>query len=142
MVCGRAPGSMRYEVQVRIEAPPEAVWRWWTDYGEPGHSEIVRHGLGRTRRLVLGREGDTIHLRESVFGLPVLRHSVTLHPERLAFREEARAFTAWWRFEPRGGGTVVRREIETRGWAPRRLVAWIAQRDLDHHAKEAESYLR
>lgn len=77
-------------------------------------------------------------LRETILGVPVLTHRLELHPARHAFREEAGPFTAWWRFEEVPEGTRVTREVETRGWAPRALSLWAAQRDLGTHVQECE----
>ena len=134
---------MRYEVSAVVRDAPESVWAWWTDYGEVGHSEIVGHGFGRARREVVAKEGDRITLRESAMGMPVLRHEVELHPARRAFRETSELFDAWWSFEAHPDGTLVRREVEVhpRGagkLAPRGVARWLAQKDLEHHARAYE----
>jgi len=132
---------VRYEVASIVRASPASVWGWWTDHGPPGTRERISHGFGSSMRTVVSREGDVLVLRETVAGVPVLTHRVELHAAQRAFKEEARAFTAWWRFEDAPEGTRVRREVETRAWAPRWLVRWAAQRDLDHHARECERAL-
>lgn len=125
-----------------VRRPVEDVWAWWTDYGAVGSEERITHGLGiPSRRRVVSREGEIVVLRESVLGISTLEHRIELHPAQRAFREEAKAFTAWWRFERSPEGTRVRREVETRGWAPRGPAVWAARRDLEHHARQCEAYL-
>lgn len=129
---------MRYEVRALVRLPLRTVWAWWTDHGRPGHRERVWHGLGWSQRLTVSSEDGVIELRETMLGLPVLAHRLELHPARHAFREEAGAFTAWWRFEEVPEGTLVTREVETRRWAPRALTLWAARRDLETHAQACE----
>ena len=105
---------MRYEVSAVVEAPPAAVWEWWTDHGPVGQRTRVSHGLGSSLRTVVSRDGPTIVLRESMLGIPIMTHTLELHAGQLAFKESATAFTAWWRFERAAEGTRVRREVETR----------------------------
>jgi hypothetical protein len=130
---------MRVEVSALVKDAPERVFAWWTDYGAVGHEETVDHGMGRSRRRVVGREGDVVTLEERVLGLKVATHTVELHPARLAFRERAEAFEAWWSFEPAPEGTRVRREVEVKGpgrFAPVAIVRAFNQRDVEHHARE------
>lgn len=132
---------MRYEVSTVVPGRPEDVYAWWTDYGAVGGRERVGHGIGWSDRTVKTREGDRVELRESVLGITVLEHAVELHRARLALKEQADAFTAWWTFEPTPeGGTRIRRQVETIGrladLAPLGLTRWAAQKDLDHHAGE------
>lgn len=133
---------MRFVVSTLVRDAPERLYAWWTDYGPVGRKETVGHGLGWSRREVVARDGDTVVLKESTLGVPLLTHRIELHPARLAFRESADLFEAWWSFEPAPEGTTVRREIEVSSragaMAPRGLLRWGNQRDLDHHAKEYE----
>lgn len=133
---------MRFVVSALVHDAPERVFAWWTDYGPTGHRETVSHGLGWSRREVVARDGDLVVLKERALGVPLMTHRLELHPARLAFRERADAFEAWWTFEPAAEDTTVRREVEVRSRAGRRapagLVRALIQRDLDHHAKAYE----
>lgn len=133
---------MRFVVSTLVRDAPAKVYAWWTDYGPVGHKETVGHGLGWSQREVVSRTGDVVVLQERALGLPLLTHRIELHPARLAFRESADLFEAWWTFEPAPEGTTVRREVEVRGragrFAPEAVAKWGNQRDLEHHAKEYE----
>lgn len=132
---------MRYEVSAVVPGRPEDVFAWWTDYGAVGSRERIGHGVGWSDRTIESREGDRVVMRESILGVTVMRHAVDLHRDRLALKETADAFTAWWSFEAvPGGGTRIRRQVEVHGrgakLAPRGLTVWSAQKDLDHHARD------
>lgn len=133
---------MRFVVSAHVRDAPGRVYAWWTDYGPAGHRETVSHGLGWTQREVVARDGDRVVLKERALGVPLMTHRLELHPARLALRESADAFDAWWTFEPAADGTTVRREVEVRsragGMVPQGLLRWGTQRDLDHHAREYE----
>lgn len=133
---------MRYEVSAIVRDSPERVWIWWTDYGDAGDKYRVWHGFAWSDREIVAREGNIIDMRESIFGVPVLRHRVELHPARRALRETSDAFEAWWSFEAHPDGTRVRRMVEVGGkaarLAPRGLTVWSARKDIHHHAREYE----
>ncbi len=142
---------MRVVASVVVPAPPDEVWAWWTDFGAPGETVRVSHGLGATRREILARERNRIVLRER-FGAAHFDHDVVVHADARRLDEHYlggawRPFRAVWRFGPEAGGraTRVSRDLDVdvpgpavlqdlEAPAARRLV----EMDLRAHAREFE----
>ncbi len=134
-----------------IRAPLDRAWAWWTDFGEVGELFVIDHGVSRTRRRVIAREGDALVLEERGAGpkpgMLLVRHRVTILPAERALREEvtfpARVVTRWeFREDPEG--TRVTRRVDRRGLArlaPAGLSRRWVQRDLDAHVAAANREL-
>lgn len=136
---------VRFEVTHEIAAPVDAVWAWWTDFGEVGQSFRVKHGAGSSTRTIVGREGDTITFYDkSILGN--VRRSVTInHVERMLHEvgTEGQTFESTWRFEAMGPRTTrVARTMRARA-SPifRGFSRWLTKQDLAYHCREAEREL-
>lgn len=143
---------MRVVASARVAAPLDKVWSWWTDFGEQGSESVVSHGAGaKSLRRVVSRQDGHLELEERTIPLkvPLLRHSVVIHPETREVRETSdkpMPYRSRYTFERAGDGTLVTREYESNAWwgkvAPAAMVRRMVQRDLDHHCREAEQELR
>lgn len=137
------------EVSGLVRAPLEAVWAWWTDFGQPGDSDVVDHGAAKSRRFVTSRDGQWLTLEERTTwgagrGILTVRHRVRVVPDRHEIDEEvlfpARSASTW-RFTPDAGGTRITR-VMPRTFALEKLVPTFlqrdtAQKDLDAHVRQA-----
>lgn len=142
---------MDVEVSGRIHAPLDAAWAWWTDFGEPGQLFVIDHGVARTRRRIVAREGNVVVLEERGAGpkpgILLVRHRVTIRPESHELTEDLLWPTrnrSVWRFRAEEGGTRVTRTYPRVGLArlaPRGMLARYIQRDLDAHVATANAEL-
>ncbi|MEA3201879.1 MAG: hypothetical protein QOE90_3307 [Thermoplasmata archaeon] len=142
---------MDVEVSGLIRAPLALAWAWWTDFGEPGQLFVIDHGVSRTRRRVVAREGDVVLLEERGAGpkpgILLVRHRVTIRAEAHELVEDLLWPTrnrSVWRFEAEGGATRVTRTYPRVGLVrlvPRGVLARYIQRDLDAHVATANAEL-
>lgn len=147
---------MRVDVAVDAAVPPEAAWRWWTDFGKSGEVQTIDHGLGKTRRRVVEQTGDRVVLEEEMplpqrRGLRLLRHEIRLGEGRTFVEraEKPAPFEARWRFEENGrGGTRIVREMEVRsrpldlfGGVGEAVARRMVERDIKAHVREMEREL-
>lgn len=142
---------MRVTDSVVVDAPLESVWAWWSDFGRPGESFRVTHGLlGVSRRRVVETGPDFVVFDEEVPFLParlrLVRRRVTMEPgETPRLREQtegAAAFDADWAFREHARGTLIVRSVDVGSlWTklvPRGLARWLVGADLRHHARRCE----
>ena len=136
---------MRYEVEAEVAAPVDAVWAWWTDFGEPGATFRMKHGAGSSTRRILSREGDTVVFSDMSL-LGDIRRTVRIDHAARALHEtgaEGQTFESTWRFEAAGPGrTRVVRAMRVRAAAvfgP--FSRWVTRQDLRYHCREAEREL-
>ena len=140
-------GLYRIELDMRLDAPKEAVWRLLTDYAEYGrlndaiqHSEILaRRGPADYRVRTITRACvyffcKTVHQVQDVTEVEGRYISATVLPSLSDFRHGvARAYT--W---PDGERTRVRvlAEVEPDFWIPPLIGPWIISRKLQTEALE------
>ena len=104
--------SWRYEA--RIEAPPDAVYAWMSDFREDDHARpAFLEGSGAkpdgrvSRREVLSRSGNRVELRDT-WGKETFPMTVELVPEKRELRLTGQyGYRGAWRAEPDGAGTRV-----------------------------------
>jgi uncharacterized protein YndB with AHSA1/START domain len=147
----RFPGVVDVSASGIIPAPLERVWAWWTDFGEVGELFVIDHGVSRTRRRVLAREGDTLVLEERGAGpkpgILLVRHRVTILKDERAIDEEVtfpQRLRSRWEFRAEAEGTRVTRTLTLRGLArlsPAPVARRWIQRDLDAHVQQASAAL-
>lgn len=142
---------MDLEVSNLVHAPLDRVWAWWTDFGEVGALFVIDHGLSRTRRRIVSREGNVLLIEERGAGpkpgLLLVRHRVTIHAERHELEEDVlfpgRNHSVW-RFRAEGDATRITRVFARHGLsklAPAGVSKRFLQRDLDAHVAEANREL-
>lgn len=102
----------------RVEAPPDDVYAWMSDFREDDHARpAFKRGAGmrpgdkrESRRAVVSREGNVVVVEDS-WGRERYRLTVTLDP---AAREVRLAgmygYAGVWRAAPAGTGTRVESE--------------------------------
>lgn len=146
---------MRVVASVVAPAPPDAVFEWWTDYGEPGERARVHHGLGASTREVLRREGDRLVLRDRFAGAH-LDHDVRVRASERRVDENyvggvGLPYRSTWRFEPADGGRATRitREFHASVPGPGFLeelgapaVRRALEKDMEAHVREFVSERR
>ena len=133
---------MRYEVTCEVAAPVETVWSWWTDFGEPGTTFRMAHGMGSSTRTILARDGTSVVFSDKSL-LGDIRRTVKMDASTRTLREtgeEGQTFESEWRFEPLGvDRTRITRTMRVRAakiYGP--FSRWVTRKDLAFHCREAE----
>ncbi|HET6403138.1 MAG TPA: SRPBCC family protein [Candidatus Thermoplasmatota archaeon] len=151
-------GSLTWRCEGTVDAQPDDVYAWLTDFSADDHSsEAYRRGAGidarkRTKpssRKVLSREGDVLRIEDTWNG-QTWTQTVTLDAAARAIRiEGGMGYAATWRAEPHGSGT----RISVEGQMGRGLVGSVMrlfekrtrrsmQQDFDGHMEALRESLR
>lgn len=136
---------VRFEVSAQIDAPVDAVWAWWTDFGETGVPFRMKHGLGSSTRTIVARTGDTITFYDKSIIGNVRRDVRVNHAERMLHEigSEGQQFESTWRFEAMAPAqTRVTRTMRVRAHPTLAAISqWITRKDLEFHCRDASRAL-
>lgn len=107
-------GSAQWKVEEHIEAAPDVVYAWMTDFRPDDHdSEAYKRGAGidptkkqkPSTRTILSREGDTVRIRDE-WGGSTYEQTLTLDRVARTVRiQGGMGYEALWRAAPEGSGT-------------------------------------
>lgn len=139
---------MRFEVTVPVAASADALWRWWTDYGNAGDSYRVVHGGVASTRRVRERSAARVVLEDG-YGPFGMRREILVDESARVLRERPLAgpwdWDSTWRFERLGAtSSRVSRVVEVRGASGRLAsvagssIERLARRDVEGHVKDFE----
>lgn len=139
---------MQLEIVVPVAAPVDALWRWWTDYGNAGDSYRVVHGGVASTRKVIERDAARVVLEDGYAALGMKREIRVNDAGR--FLEERPLDGPWdwdstWRFERLGeASSRVARRVEVRGASGRiaglasGILERFVRRDVEGHVRDFE----
>lgn len=135
---------MRFTVEGFIDAPRDAVWAWWTDFGSPGETFRMKHGAGSSTRRILDVAKERVVV-EDASAIGVVHREVrvgdfTLHETASG----GQTFESEWRFDAVAPDrTRVTRSMRLRAHAAYGPFArWVTRMDLRYHCREAERELK
>lgn len=138
------------EVELIVRRPLDAVWAWWTDFGNVGDESRVSHGFTSSRRRVERLDANGVAFTDASMGSTIRREVVfgALHEFHESARGGAR-FESDWKFEAVGASrTRITRKMDVKAkalepfgalavWGTRRVVL----HDLRAHARACENDL-
>ena len=132
---------MRYIRATRIEASPEAVFRF---HEYPGALQLLTPPWERMRVVEAAnslRPGSRVVLRGRVLGVPITWVALHTHyepPHLFADRQQSGPFASWHHrhlmLPDPNGGTLLRDEVDYElpfGWLGRWLGDWLVRRRLE-----------
>lgn len=145
---------MRVVVSVETSRSVEALWAWWTDFGQAGDEFDVTHGVGVGRRRILLADPDHVCFEERLpfpggGGPRLFLEDVRILRDARRLEVTGKGRPHWedtWTFEATlaGGARVTRTmrihsaALDRMGKAAEWVVRRFVQADVEHHVRQFE----